>query len=509
MDELHKIAEMLHPLERKIFPLLKKHKLLSELIDASGLPEAAVMRAVQWLQNKQLIVATDDSKKRIELDRNGKEYVDKGLPEFQLLRLLQKSHTELLLSDAQEKLEMQLPELQVAIGMLKRRNLIALNKIGPDKTIIQLTEDGRNLKESHEEQFLKWIGAGRFNNEIIKHDDRTLMHELLGRKEIIKENIIKDKVIELTHLGKEMLEVKLAEDIIDSLTPEMLQTGSWKNKRFRRYDIHSEAPKLYGGKKQHYRLFHDMVRRKFLAMGFSEMFGPIVESDFWDMDALYMPQFHSARDIHQAYYLKEPKAMEIDQKLLKNVKDAHESGFDTGSKGWRYKFDMDRTKRTLLRTQGTACSVRMLASKNLKIPGKYFAIAKCFRYDVVDATHLPDFFQTEGIVVDQGLNFQSLKGLLKMFAEEFTENDQIKIKPAYFPFTEPSAELFAKHPELGWIELGGSGIFRPEVTKPLGIDVPVIAWGLGIDRIGMFNMKINDIRNLYSQDLNFLRNQRI
>ena len=244
-------------------------------------------------------------------------------------------------------------------------------------------------------------------------------------------------------------------------------------------------------------------------MGFAEIGGPLVETDFWDMDALYMPQFHSARDIHQAYYIKEPTHGEVDEAVLRKVKAAHENGADTGSKGWRYNFDVERTKRLLLRTQTTACSARKLASKDLKIPGKYFAIAKNFRYDVIDATHLPDFFQTEGIIVEEGLNFRHLKGMLLEFAKEFAKTDHIRIKPGYFPFTEPSCELFAKHPELGWIELGGAGIFRPELTKPLGVDAPVIAWGLGIDRIGMFNMGIKDIRNLYSTDLAFLRNIKV
>jgi len=246
-----------------------------------------------------------------------------------------------------------------------------------------------------------------------------------------------------------------------------------------------------------------------LALGFKEMFGPIVETDFWDMDALFMPQFHSARDIHDAYYVKEPKYKKLDEELVKKVKEAHESGFKTGSKGWQYDFDVQRTHRTLLRTQGTALSTRTLASKDLKIPGKYFAIARCFRYDVIDATHLPDFNQVEGIVVEEGLNFKHLKGLLKLFAEKFAETETIRVVPAYFCFTEPSAELHAKHPELGWIELGGSGIFRPEVTKPLGINTPVIAWGLGIDRIAMFKLKINDIRQLFSHDLAFLKNVKV
>ena len=80
--------------------------------------------------------------------------------------------------------------------------------------------------------------------------------------------------------------------------------------------------------------------------------------------------------------------------------------------------------------------------------------------------------------------------------------------PDYFPFTEPSVELQAKHPTLGWIELGGAGLFRPELTNPLGVDVPVIAWGLGVDRMAMVSLGVSDIRDLFSTDLDYLRNQR-
>ena len=289
----------------------------------------------------------------------------------------------------------------------------------------------------------------------------------------------------------------------------MLKDGSWKKKKFRSFDVQVNVPTINAGKKQHYRRFLDDLRIKFLSLGFNEMDGPLVESDFWDMDALYMPQFHSARDIHQAYYIKDPEFANLNDKLVKNVKEAHENGFNTGSKGWGYKFDIERTKRQLLRTQTTACSARKLASKDLKIPSKYFAIARCFRYDVIDATHLPDFNQVEGIIVEEGLNIRHLFGLLQMFAKEFAETTEIKLVPAYFPFTEPSVELFAKHPELGWIELGGAGIFRPELTSALGVNVPVIAWGLGIGRIAMFKLGLKDIRNLYSHDLEVLRKSKV
>ena len=363
-------------------------------------------------------------------------------------------------------------------------------------------------KPSFEEQFLK----KKFPVDIksLKDEEKFALENLKKRKNILRVDLKKIKTPELTELGKKLLKSGIKGDVEDSLTPKILKDGSWKDKTFRRYDIKINVPKIFGGKKQHYRAFLDQVREKFLSIGFTEMFGPIAETEFWDMDALFMPQFHSARDIHAAYYIKEPKNGNVDQKILEKVKAAHENGKGTISKGWQYKFDVNKTKQLILRTQGTALSARMLASNALKIPGKYFGIARCFRPDVVDATHSADFNQVEGIVIEEGLNFMHLKGLLKLFAEEFAQSDQIKIKPGYFPFTEPSAELFAKHPDLGWIELGGSGIFRPELVKPLtGREIPVLAWGLGIDRLAMFKLGIKDIRELFSHNLEFLRNAKV
>jgi len=162
----------------------------------------------------------------------------------------------------------------------------------------------------------------------------------------------------------------------------------------------------------------------------------------------------------------------------------------------------------ILRSQGTTISARILAGAP-KIPGKYFSIARCFRYDTVDATHAPDFYQIEGIVLGEEINFKTLLGLLKLLGEEVAMVKEFRFLPAYFPFTEPSVELHGKHPRLGWMELGGAGIFRPEVTIPLGVKVPVIAWGLGLDRMAMVALEINDIRDLFSRDLDFIRRKRI
>jgi phenylalanyl-tRNA synthetase alpha chain len=294
---------------------------------------------------------------------------------------------------------------------------------------------------------------------------------------------------------------------IGSLTSNLLKSGDWKKGTFRGYNIAIPPARIIPGRTNPYVSFLESVKDKLCSLGFEEFDGPLVETEFWNSDALFMPQFHAARDIHDVYYLKEPtKAKAIEEPFLTNVANAHETGGNTGSRGWNYSFDREFTKRLILRSQGTVLSAHQLAKA--KIPGKYFGIARCFRYDKVDATHLSDFYQTEGIVLGDEVNLKTLLGFLEMFAVEIAGATEVKYVPGYFPFTEPSIEVHIKHPVLGWFELGGSGIFRPEVTKAMGIDVPVLAWGIGIDRMALMALGLNDLRELFSTDIEGVRQRK-
>ena len=293
-----------------------------------------------------------------------------------------------------------------------------------------------------------------------------------------------------------------------ALTPEMLRTGAWKTLGFRRYNVDVPPTRVPAGRRNPYCQFLDRLKDKLCSLGFEEFDGPLVETEFWNGDALFMPQFHSARDIHDVYSVKDPThAKAIEQPWLDQVAAAHENGWKTGSRGWGYRFDRDFTRRLILRSQGTVLSAKQLPKA--RVPGKYFGVVRCFRYDQVDATHLADFYQTEGIVLGEEVNLRTLLGLLKMFAEEVAGATEVKYVPGFFPFTEPSVEVHIRHPSLGWFELGGSGIFRPEVTEPLGITVPVLAWGLGIDRMAMVSMGIHDIRDLFTPSIDDVRKRRI
>ncbi|MBD3263069.1 phenylalanine--tRNA ligase subunit alpha, partial [Candidatus Woesearchaeota archaeon] len=293
------------------------------------------------------------------------------------------------------------------------------------------------------------------------------------------------------------------------LTPEMIKTGSWKTKKFRRYDVSAGVPKIYPGKKQAYIAFLDEVKQELISMGFKEMTGPLVESSFFNFDALYTPQDHPARGLQDVYYVKQPKYTKLGKykKFLEKIKAVHENGGETGSTGWQTEFSKKETRKLVLRSHATPLSARTLAN-NPNIPGAYFSVARVYRAEKIDATHLSEFNQCEGIVLGKDVNFRHLLGLLAKFVKKLTGAEKVRFVPGYFPYTEPSVECLV-WTKNGWIELLGAGIFRPELTKPLGINVPVLAWGIGIDRLFMVKEGITDIRQLFSSDLNWLREAKI
>ena len=182
----------------------------------------------------------------------------------------------------------------------------------------------------------------------------------------------------------------------------------------------------------------------------------------------------------------------------------HENGAGI-SKGWQYKWDEEKAKKLVMRTHTTVLSTQILARLKEK-RGKFFAIGRNFRNEAVDWSHGFEFNQTEGIVIDPDANFRHLLGYLKEFFKKMGF-PQARFRPAYFPYCSPSVEIDVYHPiHKKWIELGGAGIFRPEVVVPLiGEDIPVLAWGPGFDRIIMDYYDIHDIRELYKNDIKQLR----
>ncbi|MCB0111561.1 MAG: phenylalanine--tRNA ligase subunit alpha, partial [Caldilineaceae bacterium] len=473
--------------------------------EAVALPEVAtrsdltVAQARSAIERLKLRGAVEQTAEWVETDVTLSEFGQTcrvhQIPELRLVAALQ-TGASLAIPVLQNRDDLARAESGAAFGMLRRSGLIT---IADGQARLAAGADLSELQAR--QQLVEQIGAaGGCNLTALAAADQARLDEPRLRQLFLRTET-KVRSYRLTVVGQSLREqAATAKEEISRLTPAMLQDGSWRGKRFRPYNI-GLPPRLVAGYRNPYRRFLDKTKQTLLALGFTEMRGSLVENEFWNMDALFMPQFHPAREIHDVYFVEEPThAQSIAEPYLSNVAAEHEGRSDSGSRGWGYLFDKRRTHRLVLRSQGTALSVRQLGQQP-KIPGKYFSMARCFRYDTVDATHAPDFIQIEGIVLSEEMTLRHLLGMLMLFAREVAQATEVRAVPAYFPFTEPSVEVHMRHPTLGWIELGGSGIFRPEVTKPFGIDVPVIAWGLGLDRMAMMALGRNDIRHLFTNNL--------
>jgi phenylalanyl-tRNA synthetase alpha chain len=189
--------------------------------------------------------------------------------------------------------------------------------------------------------------------------------------------------------------------------------------------------------------------------------------------------------------------------IVEQVRQTHENGWTTGSEGWGYTWSPERSKQVVLRTHTTAATIRALAA-NPNPPGKFFCVGWTYRNETISFKHLPVFHQVDGIVVDEEANLASLMGTLQEFYSKMGFG-RVKFKPAFYPYTEPSVDVVVYMESRGkWLEMGGAGIFRPEVTLPLGCNYPVLAWGLGIERLAMLRFGLSDIRELYRPSLDAL-----
>lgn len=506
------LVAALHPLEKQVMRVFADQDACDShvLAEVSGLKPAQISSAIEWLLAKKIIVMSEENVELVaSLTEIGQKYADLKNPPLRMAEEIL-AQGEVGIRTLQQRTDMEPEEKSKAIGALKSSGAVSVVSGG----CFKITDEGA-LSVFRDLQFVIDALSKKDNHCLLaefSESDQTII-ETHHRKRSPSKGIFRvdeevERIYKKTALFEPVFQKVSSEKVLETLsalTPEILKDGSWQGKKFRKYNIQLPPSRISGGALHPYKAFLDQVKTKFVSMGFSEMRGPLVENEFWDMDALFMPQFHPAREIHDVYFVKDaPHDQSIPKEIIDRVAAAHEDGGDTGSRGWRYLFDAERTRRLILRSQGTSVSARILGA-GVKSPSKYFSIARCFRYDQVDATHAPDFFQVEGIVLGEEIHFRTLLGLLTLFAKEVALADEIKFLPAYFPFTEPSVEMHVRHPELGWMELGGAGLFRPEVTGPLGVDVPVIAWGLGLDRMAMMALGISDIRDLFSSDLGLVR----
>jgi phenylalanyl-tRNA synthetase alpha chain len=492
-----KIIESLSPNERKILPHLDE-KSIEDICRKSNLDKVSVTRSLTYLQNKKILELSYIVKKIVDVGINGALYRKKGLPERRLMHLLNEKRI-ISLKDAQKESKLSDDELKASLGALKKKAMIEIKN---DKIILGGNKEDVSKKFA-EELFLESLPL---DYDSLSKEQLSVLKYLEGRKDIIRIEEEKSAVIKLTEPGKKLIGEKLtSENMIEQITPEVLQGEAWKGKKFRRYDVTSSVPLMSGGKRHFVNQSIDYARTVWTEMGFKEMSGNMIVSSFWNFDALFTPQDHSVREMQDTFFINKKDELQ-DKKLTKSVKESHEEGVG-GSKGWEYAWNEEEAKKLVLRTHTTCLSAQTLAKLNTQqLPAKYFAIGKNFRNETLDWNHGFEFNQTEGIVADRNVNFRHLLGYLKQFFKKMGF-EKIRIRPSYFPYTEPSVEIDVWHPEKKmWLELGGAGIFRPEVTIPLfGEYIPVLAWGPGFDRMLMDYYEIKDLRELYKNNIDKLR----
>jgi len=302
-----------------------------------------------------------------------------------------------------------------------------------------------------------------------------------------------------------------ATETVDQLTPELLTSGEWEDAQFSEYNVAADAGEFGGGKEHILRQTANRVKEALVSMGFQEMNGPHADAQFWINDCLFMPQDHPARTHWDQFALSEPDQIDdLPDDVVERVRKAHLEGVGEDGEGYHSPWELDVAKSLDLRGHTTSLSARYLSGYQegeLDPPERYFSVEKVYRNDTLDPTHLLEFFQIEGWVMAEDLSVRDLMGTFTEFYEQFGITD-LEFKPHYNPYTEPSFELFGTHPETGEIvEVGNSGIFRDEVTEPLGVDADVMAWGLSLERLLMLIYGFEDIRDVHGTlcDLELLR----
>lgn len=471
--------------EKKLIKFLKNRQYVNSDEIYENLDRNEATSSISWLREKKIVNVIEKPRRYYVLGNEGRKVLDSGLPEENLLKEYDSGTKKL------QDLEMIIGEdLRYALAQIFRNGgrVVEGNLVIEDKNAI-----------------LDYIS--KMKSALSKTKDGTLSEEeaqlIKARKGFVIEKVKMERLVKLSALGENIEEKDLEESVeINQITPEIIEKYNDKMV-LRPYDPTLYAPRYLPGKIHPLFEFISKVRGIMLEMGFQELKGNIIETAFWNMDVLFIPQDHPAREMQDTLYVGGKG--ELDKAIVKKIKRVHERGIG-GSKGWQYSWSEEEASKLLLRTHTTVNTIRYLI-ENPNRECKIFSVEKIFRRESVDSRHLSEFYQVEGVIGGKGVTFGVLIDTLESFYEKIGVKD-VRLKPSYFPYTEPSLEIYGKF--MGReIELGGAGMFRPEVLRPWGIRYNVAAWGLGLERLLMIILGLDDIRGIYRNDLLFLKERRI
>jgi len=483
--------------EKKV--LINLHKsnqdILNSLANNTKLKIESVMQASFLLEKKGFVEINENVIKTYCITNEAIFYVENGLPERQVINFIKTKNLESI-ENIRKKYSPKIANIAINWLLKKKWATIEDGFLIPTKThSLELDEDEILLKNLDK--------TGKTIEELNANIDTI---QTLIKRKLIETKETKIITISITDDGKNFANkgIIIEEEILQ-LTTDILKSKSWINKKFKPYDINLAPKQIYGAKMHPYQRLIDEMRKIFFEMGFTEIKGDIVQSSFWNFDALFQPQDHPAREMQDTFYLDSES--DIPENYVKKVSEMHINGGNTNSTGWGGNWSESIAKKNVLRTHTTAVTIKYLADNPDK-PTKAFCIDRAYRRETIDPTHTPEFEQLEGVVMDKNMSFSNLLGFLTEFYHRlgFTK---VRFRPGYFPYTEPSVEPEVYIEGMGWVELGGAGIFRKEVTNPLEIKYPVLAWGLGVSRLAMLKLGLKDLRELYQSDIDWLRKSKM
>ena len=487
-------------------------KTVEQIAEETGLKPETVTRAAFDLREAGLVAVEERGESTAALTDEGRAYASDELPETRLWRVVSDAvaHDESLpMGEAIGAAGLEGPEVDIALsnygrkgyGQIDSGEITAGRGFAPDE-------------DDLEKVALERLADDSFEGDVTEIADTDILTQLESRN-LIERSDRTIRKIKLTDEGvTAMMEGVEEAETVDRLTPEMLTSGEWEDVEFAEYNVEADAPAVEGGRVHVLRQASERVKDVLVGMGFQEMEGPHADADFWINDCLFMPQDHPARTHWDRFALDVPPVDNLPDDLVDRVEDAHRNGVGDDGDGYHSPWSEEFARAVALRGHTTSLSMRYLsgqAGADLDPPQRYFSVEKAYRNDTLDATHLLEFFQIEGWVMAEDLSVRDLMGTFEEFYRQFGITD-IEFKPHYNPYTEPSFELFGRHPETDeMIEIGNSGLFREEVLRPLGVECDVMAWGLALERLAMLTTGAEDIRDLHGTlaDVEFLRNAEV
>jgi len=481
---------------------------IADVAEGLGADQSPVSAACVTLAEGGFIEIAEKPYDELSLGPAGVPYVERPLPERAIVGVLKAQGGTCEITAIPEHAGLTSGDVGGCLRWLSERGWAK-----KDGGALTLLPGGAALTDAPEpdEQMIRALGGGRVARaETLAAEGvpvEAALKLLSKRKGFLNIKPRVDRFVTIKTAGRTLLKSGAsAKEGVTQLTPELLTDGAWRSVTIKPYDVTLAAKKVFPGKEHAFQRTMDKVRRVFLELGFVEVASPWVESSFWDFDALFQPQDHPARDMQDTFYVARPARCQLpDEELVDRVRATHETGGNTGSTGWRYRWNKELAHKPVLRTHTTAATIRALAAHKRGTSGKYFVIGPVFRRETADYKHLPMFHQVDGIIVDARASLSSLLGTLSAFYAKMGF-PKIRFRPSFFPYTEPSAEvyLWLEHRQE-WVEMGGSGIFRPEVTRPLGVGERVLAWGLGLERLAMMIHGLKTIGELYYATMPWLR----